>query len=88
MTPEYWRLDEEPLAAVLIVSSQDFTPRRPGLLTSWLKLEADQDVQVAAASTRDRKTGRGFFTFTVMEKSPPTMTISVRCTMPAGLTWW
>ena len=48
MTPEYWRLDEEPLLAqYLLFPRRDFTPPPPGAFDLMVKVEADQDVQVA-----------------------------------------
>ena len=49
MTPDYRRLDEEPLLAqYLLFPRRDFTPPPPGAFDVLVKVEADQYVQVAA----------------------------------------
>ena len=49
MTPDYLRLDEQPLLAqYLLFPRRDFTPPPPGAFDLLVKVEANQDVQVAA----------------------------------------
>ena len=49
MTPDYRRLDEEPLLAqYLLFPRRDFTPPPPGAFDLLVNVETEQDVQVAA----------------------------------------
>ena len=89
MTPDYLRLDQQPLLAqYLLFPRRDLTPPPAGAFDLLVSVEPGSDVQVAVRFYLGQPDWPALPTFTEMEKSPLTTIISVRRTTPARSTWW